>query len=173
MCSDRISCSFMFSIRKQSLSTILDVCVQIVPILCNLCCLFYLFPTTFRLFTFPICFPPFALNQISTQFSSSVVQFVQCYVILLFAPGFSGVRVIRSIVLFLCFENSCLSFCSFFFWPLCCLSFFELRILIIPLKSSSSSYCLVQVTVVNIFYLFSLEISLTLTTVKTINPLSQ
>jgi hypothetical protein len=29
---------------------------------------------------------------------------------------------------------------SFFFWPLCCLFFFDLRILITPLVSSSSSY---------------------------------
>jgi hypothetical protein len=28
---------------------------------------------------------------------------------------------------------------SFFFWPLCCLSFFDLRILITPLVSSNSS----------------------------------
>ena len=30
---------------------------------------------------------------------------------------------------------------SFFFWPLCCLSFFNLRIRSTPLVSSSSSYC--------------------------------
>jgi hypothetical protein len=35
------------------------------------------------------------------------------------------------------FVDRCL---SFFFWPLCCLSFFNLRILIIPLLSSDSSY---------------------------------
>ena len=29
---------------------------------------------------------------------------------------------------------------SFFVWPLCCLSFFDLRILIIPLVSENSSY---------------------------------
>jgi hypothetical protein len=28
----------------------------------------------------------------------------------------------------------------FFFWPLCCLSFFDIRILITPLVSSNSSY---------------------------------
>ena len=31
-------------------------------------------------------------------------------------------------------------FLSFFFWPLCCLSFFDLRIPITPLVSSNSSY---------------------------------
>jgi hypothetical protein len=31
---------------------------------------------------------------------------------------------------------------SFFFWPLCCLFFFDLRILITPLVSSNSSYIL-------------------------------
>ena len=55
---------------------------------------------------------------------------------------FSGVFVIRSLV-------SCVMFCrslfvlffffSFFLWPLCCLSFVALRILITPLVSSNSS----------------------------------
>jgi hypothetical protein len=31
------------------------------------------------------------------------------------------------------FVDRCLSFCLFFFWPLCCLSFFDLRILITSL----------------------------------------
>ena len=52
-----------------------------------------------------------------------------------FTPGFSGVRVTRSLVLFVCFVDRCL---SFFFWPLCCLSFFDLRIMITPLVSSSN-----------------------------------
>ena len=55
-----------------------------------------------------------------------------------------------SIFLCVCFVDRCLSFCSFsfghcvvcssVFWPLCCLFFFELRILITPLVSSNSSY---------------------------------
>ena len=49
-------------------------------------------------------------------------------------PVFSGVRVTRSLVLYACFVDR-LSFC-----PLCCLSFFDLRILITPLESSNSSY---------------------------------
>jgi hypothetical protein len=40
---------------------------------------------------------------------------------------FRGVRVTRSLVLYVCFVDCCL---SFFFWPLCCLSFFDLWILI-------------------------------------------
>jgi hypothetical protein len=44
---------------------------------------------------------------------------------------FSGVRVTRSLVLCVCFVDRCLSFCPFFSVPLCCLSFFELRIQII------------------------------------------
>jgi hypothetical protein len=43
--------------------------------------------------------------------------------------GFSGVRVTRSLVLCVCFVDSCV---FPFFWPLCYLSF-DLRILIIPL----------------------------------------
>ena len=38
------------------------------------------------------------------------------------------------------FVDSCLSFCALFFWSLCCLFFFDLRILITPLVSTSSSY---------------------------------
>jgi len=61
-------------------------------------------------------------------------------------------------------------FVLFFFRPLCCVSFFELQILIIPLVSSNFSYCcLVEVIVVNMFYLFSLDILLSMMTVKTIN----
>ena len=50
-------------------------------------------------------------------------------------PVFSGVRVSRSLVLCVCFVDRCL---SFFFWLLFCL-FFDIRILIIPSVSSSSS----------------------------------
>jgi len=53
------------------------------------------------------------------------------------SPVFSGVRVTRSLVLYVCFVDRCLSFCTFFFWALCCL-FFDIRILIIPLVSSNS-----------------------------------
>jgi hypothetical protein len=35
---------------------------------------------------------------------------------------FSGVRVTRSLVLYVCFVDHCL---SFFLWPLCCLSYFD------------------------------------------------
>ena len=54
-------------------------------------------------------------------------------------PVFSGARVTRSLVLYVCFVDRCLSFCTFFFWPLCCLFFFDIRILITPLVSSNSS----------------------------------
>ena len=37
-------------------------------------------------------------------------------------PVFSAVRVTRSLVLCVCFVDSCLSFCSFCLWPLCCSS---------------------------------------------------
>jgi hypothetical protein len=54
-------------------------------------------------------------------------------------PVFSGVRVTRSLVLYVCFVNRCLSFCIFFLWPLCGL-FFDIRSLIAPLVSSNSFY---------------------------------
>jgi hypothetical protein len=53
-------------------------------------------------------------------------------------PVFSGVRVTRSLVLCVCFVDRCLFFCTFF-WPLCCLFFFDIRILIAPLVSSNLS----------------------------------
>ena len=37
------------------------------------------------------------------------------------------------------FCRSLLVLLSFYFWPLCCLSFFDLRFLITPLVSSNSS----------------------------------
>jgi len=39
------------------------------------------------------------------------------------------------------FCRSLIVLLSFFFWPLCCLSLFNLRIMIAPLVSSDSSYC--------------------------------
>ena len=51
-----------------------------------------------------------------------------------FNPVISKVRVLPALVLYICFEGRCLSFCSFFL-PLRCLSFLELRLLIVPLVS--------------------------------------
>jgi len=53
-------------------------------------------------------------------------------------PVFSEVRVTRSLVLYVCFVDRCLLF--IFFCPVCCLFFFDIRILINPLVSSNSSY---------------------------------
>jgi hypothetical protein len=39
------------------------------------------------------------------------------YAVYFSSPVFSGVRVIRSLVLCVCFVDRCLSFCTFFFWP--------------------------------------------------------
>ena len=55
-------------------------------------------------------------------------------------PVFSGVRVTRSLVLCVCFVcRSLFVLLYFFIWPLCCLFFFDIRILITPLISSNSS----------------------------------
>ena len=52
---------------------------------------------------------------------------------------FIGVGVTQSLVLCVCFvDRRCLSFCTFF-WALCCLFFFDIRILIAPLVTSNSS----------------------------------
>jgi hypothetical protein len=53
---------------------------------------------------------------------------------------YSVVRVTRSLVLYVCFVDRCLSFCTFSFWPLCCLFFFDIRILIASLVSSNSYF---------------------------------
>ena len=47
-----------------------------------------------------------------------------------FTPGLSGVRVTRSLVLYVCFVDRCL---YLLFWPLCCMFFFDMHILITPL----------------------------------------
>jgi hypothetical protein len=52
-------------------------------------------------------------------------------------PDISGVCVNRFLALCVCFVDRCL---AFLFWLLCCLSSFDLRILITPLLSSNSSY---------------------------------
>jgi len=54
-------------------------------------------------------------------------------------PVFSGGSC-YSIISFMCmFCRSLFVLLSFFFWPLCCLFFFDIRILIAPLISSNSS----------------------------------
>jgi hypothetical protein len=56
-------------------------------------------------------------------------------------PVFRGFHVTRSLVLCVMFCKSLFILWSFFFWPLSCLFFFDLRILITSLVSSNSSYC--------------------------------
>jgi hypothetical protein len=75
-------------------------------------------------------------------------------------PIFSGVRVTRSFLMLCC---SLFVLLSFLFWPLCCLSFFDLRILNISLISSNSSNCthcvnlvLVLFSYLELFYCLSL-----------------
>ena len=48
--------------------------------------------------------------------------------------------------LYVCFVDRCLSVCTFFFWPLCYLFFFNIRVLIAPFVSSNSSYTSVRLT---------------------------
>ena len=54
-------------------------------------------------------------------------------------PSSSRVRVTRSLVFCVSFVDRYLSFYHFFIWPLCCLSYFDLRILISPLISLNLS----------------------------------
>ena len=57
--------------------------------------------------------------------------------VLTLSPVFSGVPVTRSLVLYIYCVARCL---YFFFWPLCCLFFCNIRILIAPLVSPNFSY---------------------------------
>ena len=52
----------------------------------------------------------------------------------------SYVRVTRYLVFCVMFYRLLFVFLSFFVWPLCCLSFFDLRPLLTPLASWNSSY---------------------------------
>ena len=73
----------------------------------------------------------------------------------------SEVSVTRFLVLYVCFVDRCLSFCLFFFWPLYCLLFFDLRIMITALASSNSSYiCINAVNKKKEQYIFSTDIAL-------------
>jgi hypothetical protein len=56
------------------------------------------------------------------------------------SPVFNGVGVTPYLVLCVFFCRSLFVLLYFFFWPLCCLFFFDIRILITPLVSSKSSY---------------------------------
>jgi hypothetical protein len=55
-------------------------------------------------------------------------------------PVFRGVRVIRSLVFWIVSCRYVFVLLSFFIWPLCCLSFFDLQILITLLVFSNSFY---------------------------------
>ena len=74
------------------------------------------------------------------------------------------VRVTRSLVLYVCFVDRCLSFCTFFsFLPLCCLSFLDIRILI-----TSLSYLQTLLLLLSFFFwplccLFCLDIRILIT----------
>jgi hypothetical protein len=54
---------------------------------------------------------------------------------LILPPVSSGARVVRPIAFCVVFCRSLFVLLFFFIWSLCCLSVFELRILIIPLVS--------------------------------------
>jgi hypothetical protein len=77
-----------------------------------------------------------------------------------FTLAFSGIHVTRSLVLYICFVDRYLSFCTFSFghcvvcsssiygfWPLCCLFFFDIRIMAIVLsvllRYTDSGHCVV------------------------------
>ena len=66
-------------------------------------------------------------------------------------PDSSGVNVTRCLVLYVCFVDRCL---YFFFWALCCLFFFDIRILITPLVSSNSSSITLVIKKIKYAYYF-------------------
>ena len=69
---------------------------------------------------------------------------------------FCGVRVTRSLVFCAMFCRSLFVHLSFFFWPLRC-PFFDLRILITPLVSSSSSWLTNVIIPYIIYYVMFLQ----------------
>jgi hypothetical protein len=56
-------------------------------------------------------------------------------------PVYSELCIAWSLVFCAMFCRSLFVFLSFYFWPLYCLSFFDLRLLITPLVSSNLLYC--------------------------------
>ena len=52
------------------------------------------------------------------------------------SPVFSGIRVTLSFCFIICFVDRCFVFLYFFVWPLCCVVFLDIRIVIILLVSS-------------------------------------
>ena len=71
-----------------------------------------------------------------------------------FTPGFLGVRVARFLVFCVVFCRSSLVILSFFFWPLFCLSFLDLPILITPLESETKNEFS---NMINDIYIFDME----------------
>jgi hypothetical protein len=67
-----------------------------------------------------------------------------------FTPVFSGVRVARSLLFCIMFCRSLFIRLYFFFWPFCCLSFFDLRLLVTSLISLNFSYFDDDASVTNI-----------------------
>jgi hypothetical protein len=67
-----------------------------------------------------------------TAYPSGVPEFIPC---------FCGVRVARSLVFCVMFCRSLFVLLTFFFWPLYCMSFFDLQYLITPLVTPNISFC--------------------------------
>jgi hypothetical protein len=61
-------------------------------------------------------------------------------------PVFNGLRVARPLGLSVMLCRSLFVHLSFFCWPLCCPSLFDLQILVAPLVSSNSSYVTIFVS---------------------------
>ena len=80
-------------------------------------------------------------------------------------PAFNGVCVTQLQYLYFCvvFCRSLFALLSFFIWSLCCLSFFDLRLLITHLVSSNFSYyAVMQVWYICFFFLYFLQLPKTL-----------
>jgi hypothetical protein len=68
------------------------------------------------------------------------------------SPVFSEVRVAPSLVFYLMFCRSLFVLLPFFFWPLYCLSFFDLLLLITPLVSSNFFFLQKKPTTFQLLY---------------------
>ena len=98
-------------------------------------------------FIYVYWYPTWFLYQIMfVQYDGSHMWSRNCYPFTApeFTPGFSAIRVARSLVFCVMFCRLLFLFLFFFFSSLYCLSFFDLQLLITPLILSNFSYAIVH-----------------------------
>jgi len=95
-----------------------DVCIRLINVI------------SMHLLGFLFSFPIISLVQCFHY--SDTMEYTSTVVVINYVGDNFCTKVTRSLVVYVCFVDRCLSFCTFFFWPLCCLFVFEIQILITP-----------------------------------------